>query len=85
VEVVNPTVQPRIDTEHPYLGTLTVALKQPNGKILSRKLKSVDGYYASPDFFKLKPAKTYVAMLRYSGDEWRPAKTWSKPVKLGRC
>jgi hypothetical protein len=85
VEVVSPTVRPALDTGHPFLGTLTIALKLPSGKTLSRKLTLLSGYYSSPDFFKLKPAKTYTAMLAYSGDEWRPAKSWSKRVKLGRC
>ena len=85
VEVVNPKVQPAIDTSHPYLGTLTVSLRKPSGGTISRKLKNVNGYFSSPDFFKLKPASTYTIILKYSGDEWRPAKTWSKKVKLGRC
>jgi hypothetical protein len=85
VEVVSPTVRPVLDTAHPFLGTLTISLKLPNGKTLSRKLTLLSGYYSSPDFFKLKPAKTYTALLTYSGDEWRSAKTWSKRVKLGRC
>jgi hypothetical protein len=61
-----------------------IKLSPPSRKTSSRKLTLRSGYYSSPDFFKLKPAKTYVAMLKYSGDEWRPAKTWSKKVKLGR-
>lgn len=85
VEVVSPTVRPEIDTAHPFLGTLTISLKLPSGKKLARKLTLLTGYYSSPDFFKLKPARTYTAMLAYSGDEWRPAKTWSQRVKLGRC
>lgn len=85
VEVVSPTVRPALDTAHPFLGTLTISLKLPSGKTLSRKLTLLSGYYSSPDFFKLKPAKTYIAMLKYSGDEWRPPQTWSKKVKLGRC
>ncbi|MDX6539625.1 MAG: hypothetical protein QOI71_1235 [Gaiellales bacterium] len=85
VEVVSPTVRPQIDTGHPFLGTLTISLKLPSGRMLSRKLTLLTGYYSSPDFYKLKPAKTYTAVLKYSGDEWRPAKTWSKRVKLGRC
>jgi hypothetical protein len=85
VEVVSPKVQPVIDTSHPYLGILTVSLKKPSGGTISRKLKNVNGYFSSPDFFKLKPASTYTVILKYSGDEWRPAKTWSKKVKLGRC
>jgi hypothetical protein len=85
IEVVNPVVQPRIDTGHPYLGTLTISLGRPSGKTISRKLTNVNGYFSSPDFFKLQPAKTYTVVLSYSGDEWRPAKRWSKAIKLGRC
>jgi hypothetical protein len=85
VEVLNPRVLPRIDTDHPYNGTLTIALKAPTGKTITRKYKSINGYYSSPDFYKLKPAKTYVATVSYSGDEWRPAKSFTKSVKLGRC
>ena len=85
VEVLNPRVEPRIDTEHPYLGTLTIQLKTPYGKTITRKYKTVTGYYSSPDFFKLKPAKTYVATVSYSGDEWRAPKSFKKSVKLGRC
>ncbi len=85
VEVVNPTVRPSIDTAHPFLGVLTVSLQKPGGGTISRKLKNLNGYFSSPDFYKLKPASTYVVTLKYSGDEWRPAKTWSKTVKLGRC
>ena len=48
VEVVNPRVQPRIDTAHPYLGTLTIALKSPSGKTITRKYKSINGYFSSP-------------------------------------
>jgi hypothetical protein len=85
VEVLNPRVEPRIDTEHPYLGTLTIVLKTPYGKTITRKYKTITGYYSSPDFYKLKPAKTYVATVTYSGDEWRAAKSFTKSVKLGRC
>ncbi len=85
VEVVNPRVQPRIDTEHPYLGTLTITLKSPSGKTITRKYKNLNGYFSSPDFYNLKPAKTYIATITYSGDDWRPAKSFTKSVKLGRC
>ena len=85
VEVLNPRVEPRIDTEHPYLGTLTIVLKTPYGKTITRKYKTITGYYTSPDFYKLKPARTYIATVTYSGDEWRAAKSFKKSVKLGRC
>jgi hypothetical protein len=85
VGVTNPRVGPAYDTSHPFLGTLTVLLKRPDGKAVTRKLKNVPGYFNSPDFFKLAPAKTYTVTLTYSGDEWRLTKTMSKKVKLGRC
>jgi hypothetical protein len=82
---VSPRVQPVYDTSHPFLGALTVTLTKPDGSKIARKLKSAPGYFSSPDFYRLAPAKTYTISLSYSGDEWRPAKTWSKKIKLGRC
>jgi hypothetical protein len=77
--------QPRIDTAHPYLGALAITLKSPSGKTITRKYKNLNGYFSSPDFYNLKPAKTYIATMTYSGDDWRPAKSFTKSVKLGRC